>query len=367
MRSVLIILLFLHGLIHLMGFAKAFGFAEINALSQYISKSYGLVWLFSSLLLLSTSILLFLKKDWWPFLALIAVILSQLLIIIFWKDAKFGTLVNILVLFASLSGLGEYQFTKMVSKETLGILNNTYTSNLTVIQKSDAKHLPEIIQKWLANSKAFGKENFGSVRLRQKGEIKTSPDNKWMPFTAQQYFNLQNPSFVWITHVKPMPLVFMKGRDKLINGKGHMTIKLFSFIPVVNLGNNEKINSASMQRYLAEMCWFPTAALNDHIIWQSIDQTSAKATITIDGKSVSGIFEFTNVGEFTSFETYRYYGGGQDATLEKWFIEPKAFKEFEGIKIPYKCSVSWLLKKGKFNWLNLEITNLDYNKPIVFQ
>ena len=42
MRSVLAVLLVLHGLIHLLGFAKAFGFAELNQLKEPISRSMGL-------------------------------------------------------------------------------------------------------------------------------------------------------------------------------------------------------------------------------------------------------------------------------------------------------------------------------------
>ncbi|GAA4941166.1 hypothetical protein GCM10023314_12670 [Algibacter agarivorans] len=36
-------------------------------------------------------------------------------------------------------------------------------------------------------------------------------------------------------------------------------------------------------------------------------------------------------------------------------------KVFNGYKIPYKYEVSWQLKEGDFNWLNLEITDLEYN------
>ena len=45
LRWALIGLLILHGLIHLMGFAKAFGYAELPQLTQPISRDWGVVWL----------------------------------------------------------------------------------------------------------------------------------------------------------------------------------------------------------------------------------------------------------------------------------------------------------------------------------
>jgi hypothetical protein len=47
LRWALIGLLLLHGLIHLMGFAKAFGYAELPQLTQPIPREWGLVWLLS--------------------------------------------------------------------------------------------------------------------------------------------------------------------------------------------------------------------------------------------------------------------------------------------------------------------------------
>jgi hypothetical protein len=82
-----------------------------------------------------------------------------------------------------------------------------------------------------------------------------------------------------------------------IDGKGEMLIKLGGVIPIVNQSPNEKMNQGAMLRYLAEICWFPTAVLNDYMAWEMIDATSAKATLTINGKAVSGLFSFTEEGE----------------------------------------------------------------------
>jgi len=53
MKIVLIIFLVLHGLIHVMGFAKAFELAELNQLKKTVSKNDCVVWLSAALLFMA--------------------------------------------------------------------------------------------------------------------------------------------------------------------------------------------------------------------------------------------------------------------------------------------------------------------------
>lgn len=360
MRFVFAFLIMVHGLIHLMGFLKAFEFASTPQINQKISKTMGLFWLFTAILLFITAFF-YLKKDRWFFIAVLAIVLSQILIIMAWKDAKFGTIANAIILMVCMSAYGNYVFSKKVSNETASLLKGVSVDNDSIITKENITHLPEIVQKWLQNSGIIAKEKMVSIWLKQQGELKTKPRGKWMSFEAEQYFDVSNPSFVWSTEVNFMPMVKMIGRDKFVNGEGEMLIKMAGLIPVVDVSKTEKINQAAMLRYMAEMVWFPSAALNKYMTWESIDDISTKATFTINYKSVVGLFKFSSEGDFLSFEAQRYYGAEDDAPLETWYVQSKSFKEFDGFKIPNKCEVIWKLKEGDFNWLNFEITDLKYN------
>ncbi len=98
MRYVLGFIILIHGLIHFMGFAKAFGYGTITQITKNISKPLGALWMITALLFVGTAILLFLKNDSWLWVALIAAVLSQVLIITVWNDAKFGSIANIIIL-----------------------------------------------------------------------------------------------------------------------------------------------------------------------------------------------------------------------------------------------------------------------------
>ena len=62
MKIVLSILIILHGLIHLLGFTKAFNLASVNQLTQHISKANGVLWLVAAILFVTTAILFFIEK-----------------------------------------------------------------------------------------------------------------------------------------------------------------------------------------------------------------------------------------------------------------------------------------------------------------
>ncbi|EDY83823.1 hypothetical protein VDG1235_3450 [Verrucomicrobiia bacterium DG1235] len=91
------IVLIVHGAIHLLGFVKAFGYAKVEELTLPISKMAGLIWLLATGLFLVSSGLLFLGSGLWVLVGLIAMLVSQGLIVSFWKDAKYGTVANVLV------------------------------------------------------------------------------------------------------------------------------------------------------------------------------------------------------------------------------------------------------------------------------
>lgn len=88
----------LHGALHLLGFVHAFEIKPIEAFPQPISKIFGLLWLVASLLFTLFVISAFLLPDLSPWIGLIAIICSQALIFSQWKEAKFGSIANLILL-----------------------------------------------------------------------------------------------------------------------------------------------------------------------------------------------------------------------------------------------------------------------------
>ncbi len=104
MRYLLAALILIHGLIHFMGFSKAFGLADMKQLSIPISKPIGLLWLVTALLFVLSATTFHFKSGVWMYTCIIACVLSQVIIVLSLKEAKYGTIANgILLLIALLS------------------------------------------------------------------------------------------------------------------------------------------------------------------------------------------------------------------------------------------------------------------------
>ena len=364
-RIVFSFVIFLHGLIHLLGFVKEWNLAEVKqltgetliSLSGGLSRIAGLLWLIASLLFIASAAKYLLRKEWWWMIAAVAIVVSQILIFIYWKDAKFGTVANIIILLAVISSYGAWSFDRMVNDELNSFLPEKIDKRVVTEEMID--DMPAVVQKWLMHSNIAGKEVIQTVHLKQKGEMRTKPEGNWMSVNAEQYISTNPPGFIWIADVKSS-FLHLSGRDKYVNGRGHMLIKL-SLIPVVNARGME-IDQGALLRYLGEMVWYPSAALNDYITWEEIDSTTARATMSYKGITASGIFKFDENGDFVSFEADRYYYRKDGSTLERWIIKANNYREFEGIRIPVNMSVTWKFKEGDFTWYRLEITEVKYNE-----
>ncbi|MFN4255736.1 MAG: DUF6544 family protein [Saprospiraceae bacterium] len=357
MRYFFAFVLLVHGLIHFMGLAKAFGYAEINNLTQPISRPAGAAWLLAALLfVVGTGLFLWRKDAWWMVVAP-AVVVSQILIFMSWRDAKFGTVANLIALAAVVLAIAAWQFDGMVRREMSAFLPEKTAAAPKIVTPEMLAGLPPVVRRWLETSNIVGKPMARNVRLRQRGEMMTKPGGQWMPFEAEQYCTVEKPGFLWRTEMQAAPFVPIVGRDKFEDGRGHMLIKLLSLVPIADAKGPE-IDQGSALRNLGEICWFPSAALRDYIVWEPLDSLSAKATMTVGGKAVSGIFRFNEAGDLASFEAKRYYDRKEGATLEDWFIASTAWRDFGGIRVPYKHEVTWRLKTGDFTWLKLEVEEL---------
>jgi hypothetical protein len=97
-RIIFSVVVILHGLIHLMGFVKAFRLAEIKEIKQEISKPMGLVWLLATLLTVGAGAVFLAGQAWWWLLAAPALLVSQAVIFLSWREAKYGTIANLILL-----------------------------------------------------------------------------------------------------------------------------------------------------------------------------------------------------------------------------------------------------------------------------
>lgn len=361
MRIALSIIIGIHGLIHLFGFLKAFGISEFNAISQPISRFFGILWLIAFIIFTSTLGLFLAHYRYWWVVGGLSVLLSQFLIISYWSDAKPGSILNLAILVSIFIAISTLKFQNNVRNEISQMFAGLDNSEKNKFTTQMISGTPEIVQNWLLNSGIIGHYLIENVYLEQNIEMLMKPGQKdWTNATARQYFTVEPPAFNWSVNLKIKPGLQLVGRDKFEDGKGKMLIKLLAVIPIANAKNSEKVDEATMQRYLAEIVWFPTAAISPYITWEAVNEHSARATMNYKGTKASGIFYFEEDGNFKKFVAMRYKDA-KDAEPTQWTVTATKTEKLHGIKIPVESQVAWKFDNENWTWLKLEITDIKYN------
>lgn len=361
-KLIILIILVLHGLLHLFGFVKAFGWAEMNQLTQEISKPLGLVWLLAVFLMLMVGVLVIKRKQWVWIPASIMVVISQILIFVSWQDAKYGTIPNVIIFIFAIFSFAAWDFNSKIDKEVDFLLSQSKHVNSKIVNEQMLSPLPSPVKSWLNHVGIIGKEEIHSAYFEQTGQMKLRPDQKaWSPAKVEQYVTIDSPGFLWKVNMKMNSFLNVAGRDKFQHGKAALTIKIGSLIPVVNVENNEKTNQSTIQRFLMELPCFPSAALSPYIKWEEVDQNTAKATMNYQGIVGKANFFFDESGDFVKVIAMRYKDANEDSKLVECIGEAKAYRVMDGIRIPAKLNVTWQLEDGPFTWYKLEVLKAKYN------
>jgi hypothetical protein len=218
--------------------------------------------------------------------------------------------------------------------------------------------LPAPVQRYLRHAGVVGRPMVDRVRIHQEGRMHPSVDGPWLPISADQWYSVEPPGFVWSATLRIGPLPVIRGRDRYLDGHGAMLIKGGALVPIVDATGPE-IDQGSLMRHLSEMPWFPSAFLRDRVSWEAVDDASARVTLRDGDRTVSGVMSFDDEGRLTEFraERYRMIGGGFE--LQTWSAPTLAYGEFEGLRLPVKGAATWKAPEGDLTYIELELTEVE--------
>ena len=354
----------IHGLIHLMGFSKEWNLGPPGMLKHKTTvpltiaatKIAGLLWLLACLALIGTGVLYLIQKDWYWMVGMAGVGLSQGLIILYWRDAKYATILNVIILAIIILASAQSNFDKGVDREVSAMLHASVSVSPAI--SSRQADLPQVVRKWLTASGAFDRP-VSAIRISQSGAMRTTPEGKWMAFQATQFCTIDPPAFAWKARINAAPMLFIAGRDKYENGKGQMLIKPLAIYTMANASGDE-IDQGTLLRFMGEMIWYPEAAAMDYIHWEQVAPDQALVTMTYKGVTATGTFTFHPNGLVQRFSAKRFGDFHGEFKKETWQVDVTGYKKINNRQIPYACEVSWKLKSGDFMWLKQEVSDIEY-------
>lgn len=364
MRFALSILIGLHGAIHLMGFAKAWGLAELAQLSRPISRPLGLLWLLCAAGFLAAGILLWQGNGSWWRLALPALVVSQFVIVLAWRDARFGTIANLIL---ALPVMAAYLETRPASygnrfraavREELARVRDA-----GLVAEENLNHLPPSVRNYVVFAGAVGRPRIHNFRAVFEGEFRNGLDSPWMKFTSEQYNFVDPPVRLFRMRASRFGLP-IEALHMFRGDAATMQIKVASLFQVVDARGPE-MNQAETVTLLNDMCLLAPAALIDRqrILWEADGPFSAVAKFTHLGITVTARLEFAASGELTGFVSNDRFFSTDGKRMENypWSTPVKTYREIDGRKAAGDGEAVWLRPEGEFTYGKFRLVTIEYN------
>jgi len=259
-----------------------------------------------------------------------------------------------------ISALGYLNFNGRINREISELLAGAKAEPGFFVAEEMLGNLPPPVQRYMAYSGVLGKQIPRTIRLKQVGRIRQGEKSPWMKIEAVEHYSTAPPGFIWKVFMPNRGFPLALGRDAYADGRGSLLIKMLSFIPMAKAMGSE-IDQGSMMRYLNEMTWFPAAFLGENVSWKAIDDGSAEVTLSDRGKSVSATMVFDPEGKPLNFIAKRYRMVGKRYDLETWSTPYTGYGEFEGLRLPVRGQGVYNLKEGDLVYVELEVTELEYD------
>jgi hypothetical protein len=361
LKILFVFLLVVHGLIHGMGFVKAFDWFPITTLHRNIGKFEGVVWMLTALLFIAAAVMYFIDNKSWLIIGVIALILSQLLIVINWNEAKFGTILNVLVLVMLVlqysAASFKSGFNEDVKRELAAGANEVVKKNSI----HDLQHLPYPVQQYMIQSGFLEQEEIRNFRVEFKGRIRASATSEWMEFTTVQYSFTEHPARYFFMEAKMYGLP-VAGYHAYSKGKAMMDIRLLSLLQV-QYQDGELMDISETVTFFNDVCLMAPAALVDkRIQWKSVSNNEVEAAFTHEKKSISARLIFSEDFKLINFITNdRYYFSGKEMKKVQWETPVRAYDKAKRFLQMERGDAVWKLQDGDFCYGEFTVMDIKYN------
>jgi hypothetical protein len=363
MRIAFVILITLHGLIHLLGPTKAFGWANVTQLRQPISPTAGTLWFCAAVLLVGSAVAVALSARWWWYLALPGVVLSQVLIAQTWSDAKFGTLANIviavpLLLLAADARAGSFR--SQFARDRDALLARP-VAPAPIVSDADIAALPPLMQTYLRRVGSVGRPRVHNLRVVFDAQMRSSPTAPWMQSTAQQYEFFSPPARLFYMNASRTGVPF-DVFHRYVDSAATFRVRIASLFPMVDKQGPEMTKAETVTLMNDIVVLAPAAVLDLPFTWATLSDRTLRATFSNAGYTVSAVLTFDAAGDLVGFLSHdRAEVSGDVVKPLPWSTPISAYAEVNGIRVGTKGDANWIEPTGEWTYGRFTIREIQYN------
>jgi len=371
-RYALSALLAAHGVAHLVGYVAP---RKVTLLAGRVDvgevgiRVVAVIWLLMAVAMMATAVGVAVQARWANAAVLPVVFVSLVLCLLELPAARIGLALNVvLVLWLVLhptTGVGVMRW-QQSNEDISGRLDASSHGPTGTFTFASINHLPPPVRRYFQRAIPEGHPLVAHASFIQEGQFRMGEgEDTWRPMHATQRFSVQEPGFVWDARIQAFPLVPVFVRDSYIKGEAGMVASMLGLYSVMNAPASSDLNAGALQRYLGEAMWFPTALLpSAGVTWETIDDRSARATLTDHGTSVSLEFHFNDADDVERVFTparLREVKGAYVPT--PWAVSCRDHAAVNGLRVPTYCEVSWQLETGQFTYWKGRVTPPTSSAP----
>ena len=208
-------------------------------------------------------------------------------------------------------------------------------------------------------------EPIRTVWLRQGGRFRTSLNGSGLPIRGTQFFRTSPPAFIWWGRVRIAPGLWVDARDRAVDGAGNMLVRVESTVTIAD-SRGPQLEQGALLRLLGEMPWMPTAFLDlRYVRWSAIDDRRASATLSINGREVTGVFEFDVDDLPTTFTAERYRDVGNGRSVLTPFVGRSGdYRPVSGVLVPFRVVGAWIIENQPIEYADFVVEELAFDRRL---
>jgi len=232
-----------------------------------------------------------------------------------------------------------------------------------VFDRGKLESVPAPVQRYFRTVLEDGQPIVAAVSVEHIGTFNLGErTDRWKPFTSTQRVVTHRPGFDWDGRVAMMPGLPVRVHDAYVAGEGILHASVLGLVSVAKLRGTGEVAQGELLRFFAEAAWYPTALLpSQGILWDAVDDHSARATLKDGGLTLTLLFRFNKDGVIDTVRAEarnRTVGGTMVPTPWQGRFWNYAIRS--GMRVPLEGEVVWLLPGGAKPYWRGRITKLSY-------
>lgn len=363
----------IHGLIHLLGAAKGFAWAEVSPLTQPVSPVAGILWLLAAIVVLaSAGFIAAGSPDWWWAVALSAAAVSEVAIVTSWADAQAGTAVNVVLALVGAYGFlsaGPFSFQTQWRDQAAKALRAT-DAWPALVTEADLAGLPEPLAAYVRCSGAVGKPRVTSFLATFHGRIRSGPGQAWMPFTGRQLNTYgAEPQRVFLMEAtrSGLPVTVL---HQFADSTATMRAKVLSLVTVVDAAGPEMDRGETVTVFNDLVVLAPGALVDAPVQWSAVDDQHVRGVFTNGPQTVSALLSFDadhRLVDFVSDDRLRASTDGRSFTVQPWSTPISGYRHEADRRVMTVGEGRWDAPppEGPFTYVELHLDGIAFNVPSV--